>query len=474
MEEIRMTEITELMREALFNIANDLEGHRTANCKEQLENIVHILLDEMSQISTVHENVVDLINAAIRLLEDDEDRETRTAFKPNLCYTNNKGWPSYQIAEETLKYYVENDFSVNDISSILNVSSRTIARRLQYYSLSIRNSYSNIDDNELDELVASKVQEFPNSGYRTIYGHLKSVDVRIQISRVREAIKRVDPCAVAVRRLFMQHYRIKRRRYNVEAPMALWHVDTNHKLIRWRFVIHAGIDGYSRLPTYTVIAPDNTSETALNAFKSGVIEYGVPHRVRTDKGKENIGIAEFMLQHWGIDSKSHITGRSVHNQRIERFWREVWQGCTGTFHQLFSMMEESGMMNADSELDLIALHSVFLERIQQSLNRFRLAVSRRPLRTEGNKSPLQLWILGQGLPVLNLSADELSVYGIDFDGPIHTSQGEIVVPSLYNVPDHIQDGMNEIKSRTSQIDEIFETDTYLALKEYLHSQLNLF
>ena len=63
------------------------------------------------------------------------------------------------------------------------------------------------------------------------------------------------------------------------------------------------------------------------------------------------------------------------------------------------------MMNVDSELDLIALHFVFLERIQQSLNRFRLAVSRRPLRTEGNKSPLQLWILGQGLPVLNLSAD---------------------------------------------------------------------
>ena len=80
-------------------------------------------------------------------------------------------------------------------------------------------------------------------------------------------------------------------------------------------MIHAGIDGYSRLPMYTVIAPDNTSETALNAFKSGVIEYGVPHRVRTDKGKENVGIAEFMLQHWGIDSKSHITGRSVHNQR---------------------------------------------------------------------------------------------------------------------------------------------------------------
>ena len=58
---------------------------------------------------------------------------------------------------------------------------------------------------------------------------------KVQQTRVRESVKRVDPCAVAVRRLFMQHYRIQRRRYNVRAPMSLWHVDTNHKLIRYLF-----------------------------------------------------------------------------------------------------------------------------------------------------------------------------------------------------------------------------------------------
>lgn len=86
-------------------------------------------------------------------------------------------------------------------------------------------------------------------------------------------------------------------------------------LHRWRFVIHAGIDGFSRLPTYVVIASDNTAATALTAFQSGVKEYGLPEKVRTDKGRENIGIAEFMLQHRGINSNCHITGRSVHNQR---------------------------------------------------------------------------------------------------------------------------------------------------------------
>lgn len=60
-------------------------------------------------------------------------------------------------------------------------------------------------------------------------------------------------------------------------------------------------------------------------------------------------------------------------------------------------MEEEGIMDVDNELDILALHLVFLERMQDSLSKFRLAVSRRPLRTEGNKTPLQLWILGQTL-----------------------------------------------------------------------------
>jgi hypothetical protein len=60
-------------------------------------------------------------------------------------------------------------------------------------------------------------------------------------------------------------------------------------------------------------------------------------------------------------------------------------------------MEEQLILNVDNELDLLALHMVFLERMKQSLKRFCTAVAHRPLRTEGNKSQMQLWILGQGL-----------------------------------------------------------------------------
>lgn len=56
---------------------------------------------------------------------------------------------------------------------------------------------------------------------------------------------------------------------------------------------------------------------------------------RSDKGLENIKVAELMLKLRGTDRRSFITGRSVHNQRIERFWREVRRCCVQPFRYVF-------------------------------------------------------------------------------------------------------------------------------------------
>ena len=107
----------------------------------------------------------------------------------------------------------------------------------------------------------------------------------------------------------------------IGGPTALWHVDSNHMLIQWRIIVHGGIDGFSRIVTYLQGATNNTSQTALCAFLKGVASYGLPSRVRTDRGGER-----------GAGRGSIIMGRSVHNQHIERLWRDMFTGCVSYFY----------------------------------------------------------------------------------------------------------------------------------------------
>ncbi len=93
--------------------------------------------------------------------------------------------------------------------------------------------------------------------------------------------------------------------------------------------MHGAIDGFSRLLTFLQVSNNNKAATLLSAFVGAIDEFGLPSRIRTDKGGENVLIAEYMLNH--PDRRpgrgSIITGKSTHNQRIERLWRDLFSGC---------------------------------------------------------------------------------------------------------------------------------------------------
>ena len=129
---------------------------------------------------------------------------------------------------------------------------------------------------------------------------------------------------------------LHQRTYQVISPNALWHLDGYHKLIRWKIVIHGAIDGYSHLIMFLKTSNNNQADTVLSAFTSAVEEYGLPSRIRTDRGRENVLVSECMLDHPDHGpGRSVIVGRSVHNQRIERLWRDLHPGCVCFFFLQF-------------------------------------------------------------------------------------------------------------------------------------------
>ena len=218
------------------------------------------------------------------------------------------------------------------------------------------------------------------------------------------------------------------------------HLDGNHKLIRWRMVIHGCVDGFSRAIVSIKCSNNNEAATVLELFKNGVKTFHYPLRIRTDYGTENVEVARFMLHKYGVAANPVLTGRSIHNQRIERMWRDVFVYVLQYFHNLFYFMESHNIVDPDDEVHLFALQYVYTPRVNRALDYFSLQWNNHPMSTEGNKSPLQTWTAGfykfaesnytVVRDVLDVEATNFDHYGIDDDGPrpqIETSNN-VVVP----------------------------------------------
>ena len=285
------------------------------------------------------------------------------------------------------------------VSQLLQISRSTLYRRLEDHGIS-PDDYSDITPLELDKVVKTVKQDHPNDGEVLLKGHLSRLGIKVRRSQLRASIHQVDHEGTVDRR----SNTIKRRTYSVPAPNAMWHVDGNHKLIRWRLVVHAGVDGFSRTIVYIMCANNNKATTVLEAFVGGVSKFGIPECVRSDHGGENVDVWRYMLEVHGENETCVRTGSSTHNERIERMWRDVYRCVSSQFAETFHGLESSGVLDPLNEVDIFCLHFTFLPRINKLLSEFQESWNNHGLSTEGHCTPYQLFTEGflfeEAAPVL--------------------------------------------------------------------------
>ena len=120
------------------------------------------------------------------------NKDVLSACLDVTAFTGQRGRPKYLIPRDQLEFLIGRRFTVVDIASLLGVSVRTIERRLSDHGLSVRPTYSCINNVELDQTILNILTEFPDTGYRRLTGFLLSRGFRIQHWRMIEAMRRVN------------------------------------------------------------------------------------------------------------------------------------------------------------------------------------------------------------------------------------------------------------------------------------------
>ncbi|KAL7278821.1 hypothetical protein ACG7TL_007838 [Trametes sanguinea] len=124
-------------------------------------------------------------------------------------------------------------------------------------------------------------------------------------------------------------------------------------------------------------------------FEKATTLFGIPSRVRGDRGGENVGVALWMIKHCGANRASFIWGTSTRNTRIERVWVEVGNQFGLFWRGFLYRLERLHGLDPDKRGHLWLLHRLFLGCINVDCQSFQETWNHHPISREGkDQSPM--------------------------------------------------------------------------------------
>lgn len=171
-----------------------------------------------------------------------EDAKILHVQPASEVHTGRRGRPRKDVHPDILADAMApgRGIAVTTLAGILGMHRHTLSNIMKRHG--IARTFSDVTDEDLDELVQLFRQANPDGGLYYFIGFLRKNHLRVPRARIKAALRRADPLADQLR----ESVASMERTYSATRPNKVWHLDGHHKLIRWGFVIHGIVDGYCR------------------------------------------------------------------------------------------------------------------------------------------------------------------------------------------------------------------------------------
>ena len=125
--------------------------------------------------------------------------------------------------------------------------------------------------------------------------------------------------------------------------------------------MYTWIDGALHYVLYARVASNKTQETLFEPFSKAVQKFGGPPlRMRSDFASEHALIRRYMLKVRFETRNPFLVGSSMHNQRIEHWWRLLWEKVIWFQKNAIEDMIQQGHFIPDDPYQRASFQSIYI------------------------------------------------------------------------------------------------------------------